>query len=79
MPTLGQALVLNAFQMAIWQRRPASGGDILLRSRWSYYSEAFQRMPKNHGMVCGMNRKGHCWECAACPWGTAVFRKTSLV
>ena len=55
-------LVMNALNMAIWRRRPASG-LIFHSDRGSQYcSNDFQRMLEKHNMLSSMSRKGNCWD-----------------
>jgi transposase InsO family protein len=59
---MSRRLVMDALQMAIWRRRPASG--LLFHSdRGSQYCSAdFQKMLKQHKMISSMSRKGNCWD-----------------
>jgi len=59
---MSRKLVMDALQMAIWRRRPASG--LLFHSdRGSQYCSAdFQKMLKQHKMISSMSRKGNCWD-----------------
>ena len=56
------ALVSRALMMAINLRNPPKG--LLHHSdRGSQYaSHTYQRLLRQHGMVCSMSRKGNCWE-----------------
>jgi putative transposase len=55
-------LVVNAFNMAYWRRRPGPG--LLFHSdRGSQYcSAAFLKTLKAHGAISSMSRKGDCWD-----------------
>jgi transposase InsO family protein len=57
-----KALVIRALLMAINLRQPPPG--LLHHSdRGSQYaSHAYQSLLKQHGMICGMSRKGNCWD-----------------
>jgi transposase InsO family protein len=59
---MSRRLIMDALQMAIWRRRPASG--LLFHSdRGSQYCSAdFQKMLKKHKMISSMSRKGNCWD-----------------
>jgi putative transposase len=59
---MSRKLVMDALQMAIWQRRPAPG--LLFHSdRGSQYcSTDFQKMLKKYKMISSMSRKGNCWD-----------------
>ena len=59
---LKKALVLRALMMAINLRKPLPG--LLHHSdRGSQYaSHDYQRLLKQHGIICSMSRKGNCWD-----------------
>jgi len=55
-------LVMDAFRMAIWRRRPTTG-LIFHSDRGSQYcSNDFQKMLKINGVKSSMSRKGNCWD-----------------
>lgn len=55
-------LVMDAFTMAIWRRKPSSG-LIFHSDRGSQYcSHDFQKLLKKHGILTSMSRKGNCWD-----------------
>ncbi len=55
-------LVLDAFLMAVWQRRPEPG-LIFHSDRGSQYcSTDFQKALKSNRMLSSMSRKGDCWD-----------------
>ena len=56
------ALVIRALMMAINLRNPPKG--LLHHSdRGSQYaSHDYQKLLRQHGMVCSMSRKGNCWD-----------------
>jgi putative transposase len=61
-PSMPAALVCDALRMAIQVRRPAAG-LILHSDRGSQYaSDQYQALLAGHGFVCGMSRKGNCWD-----------------
>ena len=63
--TMAAQLVTDALVMAIWRRGKP---DALLHhsDRGSQYtSEPFQRLMKDHGVVCSMSRSGNVWDNAA--------------
>ncbi len=63
--TMTAQLVTDALVMAIWRRGKP---DALLHhsDRGSQYtSEPFQRLMKDHGVVCSMSRSGNVWDNAA--------------
>ena len=71
-------LVINAFMMAIGRRRPPRG-LIAHSDRGSQYaSRAFQRVLREHGVICSMSRKGDCWDNAVIESFNATI-KTELI
>ena len=60
--TLERSLVLSALDMALANRRPASG--LLCHSdRGSQYASGdYQQQLKDAGIVCSMSRRGNCWD-----------------
>lgn len=57
-----KALVIRALMMAINLRKPPPG-LIHHSDRGSQYaSHGYQKILKQHGMVCSMSRKGNCWD-----------------
>ncbi len=63
--TMTAQLVTDALVMAIWRRGKP---DALLHhsDRGSQYTaEPFQRLMKDHGVVCSMSRSGNVWDNAA--------------
>lgn len=59
---INKELVMDAFKMATWSRRPGSG-LILHTDRGSQYcSDAFQKLLKSSGAISSMSRKGDCWD-----------------
>jgi putative transposase len=57
-----KALVIRALLMAINLRKPPPG-LIHHSDRGSQYaSRAYQKLLKQHGMICSMSRKGNCWD-----------------
>jgi putative transposase len=60
--TMHTELVSRALLMAIGQRQPAPG-LVLHSDRGSQYaSHVYQRLLKQHGIICSMSRKGNCWD-----------------
>ena len=59
---IARHLVTKALEMAIANRRPPPG--LLHHSdRGSQNASGdYQKLLKNHGMVCSMSRKGNCWD-----------------
>jgi len=55
-------LVIDALTMAVWRRRPGKG-LIHHSDRGSQYaSHDYQKLLKQHDMICSMSRKGDCWD-----------------
>lgn len=55
-------LVIDAFTMAFWRRRPEKG-LIFHSDRGSQYcSHEFQKLLKKYGAISSMSRKGNCWD-----------------
>jgi transposase InsO family protein len=55
-------LVLDAFMMAVEQRRPFAGLVHHSDRGSQYASHAYQDALGAHDMVCSMSRKGDCWD-----------------
>jgi putative transposase len=71
-------LVIDAFVMALRRRRPPRG-LIAHSDRGSQYaSRSFQRVLRDHGVVCSMSRKGDCWDNAVVESFNATI-KTELI
>ena len=61
-PDMQAGLVCRALQLALVQRRPASG-LIVHTDRGSQYAGAVhQALLAKHGLVGSMSRKGNCWD-----------------
>ncbi|MCB1948593.1 MAG: IS3 family transposase [Nitrosomonas sp.] len=57
-----QSLVIRALMMAI-NLRPQTKGLLHHSDRGSQYaSHAYQKLLKQHGIICSMSRKGNCWD-----------------
>jgi len=57
-----EALTLSALQMALDQRRPATGLVHHSDRGTTYASGEYQDVLARHGLVCSMSRKGDCWD-----------------
>ena len=77
-PHLRAELALEALHMALGRRVPAAG--LLHHSdRGSQYAaDAYQRVLRDHGIVCSMSRKGDCWDNAVTESFFATL-KTELI
>jgi len=59
---ISRQLVMDAFIMALWRRKPPRG-LIFHSDRGSQYcSHDFQKLLKKHGTLPSMSRKGDCWD-----------------
>ena len=60
---LGQRLVCDALQMALWQRQPTRGQLMHHSDRGSQYaSRAFRQLLERDDITGSMSRKGNCWD-----------------
>jgi putative transposase len=57
-----EALTLSALQMALDQRRPATGLVHHSDRGTTYASGEYQDVLARNGAVCSMSRKGDCWD-----------------
>lgn len=55
-------LVMDAFKMALWRRRPGSGLVYHSDRGSQYCSDAFQQLLEASGAISSMSRKGDCWD-----------------
>ena len=61
-PHLQTELALEALQLALGRRVPAPGLVHHSDRGCQYAAEAYQRVLREHGIVCSMSRTGDCWE-----------------
>lgn len=59
---LSTALITRALIMAIALRSPPPGLMHHSDRGCQYASKAYQKLLKQHGMICSMSRKGNCWD-----------------
>ena len=59
---LGQELVLNAFQQAVWRRRPESGVIFHSDQGVQYACRAFGDALQQHKFIQSMSGKGNCYD-----------------
>jgi len=59
---LGQELVLNAFQQAVWRRRPESGVIFHSDQGVQYACHAFGDELQQHKFIQSMSGKGNCYD-----------------
>lgn len=61
--TIDRTLVIDALEMACWQRRPTAGQTIFHSDRGSVYaSEDFSKVMKKYGLTPSMSRRANCWD-----------------
>ena len=61
-PPLRAALALEALHMALGRRVPAAGLLHHSDRGCQYAAAAYQRVLRDHQIVCSMSRKGDCWD-----------------
>lgn len=59
---LGQNLVLNAFQQALWRRKPGPGVLFHSDQGVQYACKAFCNLLKQHNFIQSMSGKGNCYD-----------------
>jgi len=59
---LGQELVLNAFQQALWHRRPGKGIIFHSDQGVQYACTAFRNLLKEYKFIQSMSGKGNCYD-----------------
>ena len=77
-PHLQTELALEALQMALGRRVPAPGLVHHSDRGGQYAAEAYQRVLREHGIVCSMSRTGDCWDNAVTESFFATL-KTELI
>ena len=61
-PKMPATLVCAALYMAIVQRNPGAGLVVHSDRGTQYASAEYQALPKKHGLIGSMSRKGNCWD-----------------
>ena len=59
---LGQELVLNAFQQALWRRKPGYGIIFHSDQGVQYACKAFRNLLKEHRFIQSMSGRGNCYD-----------------
>ena len=77
-PHLQAELALEALQLALGRRVPAPGLVHHSDRGCQYAAEAYQRVLREHGIVCSMSRTGDCWDNAVTESFFATL-KTELI
>lgn len=62
-------LVSDALRMALWRRKKPTGVIVHSDRGSQYCSQDYQKLLRDHGLICSMSKKGDCYERAAYPWG----------
>ena len=62
---MSAALVFDALIMALWRRHMPKG--VILHSDWGsqYCFVTYQKIFKQHQLICSMSKKGDCYDNAA--------------
>lgn len=60
--TMTAKLVCDALQMALWRRKMPEGVIVHTDRGSQYCSNAYQRMLRQHQLVCSMSGKGNCFD-----------------
>jgi len=61
--TIDRSLVIDAVEMACWQRRPERGKTIFHSDRGSVYaSEDYREVLAKYGLTASMSRRANCWD-----------------
>jgi len=58
-------LVCDALQMALWRRKKPSGVIVHSDRGSQYCSHDYQKLMRDHGLICSMSKKGDCYDNAA--------------
>jgi len=61
-PTLARSIVLDAFMMAVWRRRPKQSVIVHSDQGSQYGSDAWLRFCQANNLEPSMNRRGNCWD-----------------
>ena len=77
-PHLRAELALEALHMALGRRVPDAGLVHHSDRGVQYAADAYQRVLRNHAIVCSMSRKGDCWDNAVSESFFATL-KTELI
>lgn len=59
---MGKELVIEAFRMAVWKRKPPPGGIAHSDQGSQNCSKAYQAELQKYGMISSISRKGDCWD-----------------
>ena len=76
-PHLQTELALEALQLALGRRVPAPGLVHHSDRGCQYAAEAYQRVLREHGIVCSMSRTGDCWDNAVTESFFATLKSSS--
>lgn len=62
---MNKALVIDALKMALWRRKMPRNVIVHSDRGSQYCSQSYQRLLKQHGLICSMSKKGDCYDNAA--------------
>jgi transposase InsO family protein len=60
--SLKTALISEALQKALWNRKFPKGVLVHSDRGSQYCSDEYQKLLKKNGLICSMSRKGNCWD-----------------
>jgi putative transposase len=60
--SLSHEMVLEAFQKALWRRKPGKGLIVHSDRGVQYACDEFRKTLNKHGCIQSMSRKGDCWD-----------------
>jgi transposase InsO family protein len=58
-------LVCEALKMALWRRKLPKGAIVHFNCGSQYCSAVYQKLFDEHQLICGMSKKGDCYDNAA--------------
>lgn len=58
-------LVSDALRMALWRRKKPTGVIVHSDRGSQYCSQDYQKLLRDHGLICSMSKKGDCYDNAA--------------
>lgn len=62
---MNKVLVIDALKMALWRRKMPRNVIVHSDRGSQYCSQSYQRLLKQHGLICSMSKKGDCYDNAA--------------
>ena len=61
-PNMTEDIVVNAFRMAYWRRKPSGAVNVHFDQGSQYTSRACQKALSDMYLIPSMSRKGNCWD-----------------